>query len=257
MYLGFDLKLDGDFFKASSVERDKFEENQNLRVGKLEEYFLSADVIDAERVLNFLFPNSKSTHVFLSHSHADRDLAINFAVGLKRQFDLNVFVDSCVWGSSTSLLRSIDDKYCMQTSGSYNYNKRNQSTAHVYMILITALQRMINECECLFFLNTDNALPLKKSIRAGEKTYSPWIHSELMFSSMVQRVRWARPMFESANYNKSYATANDGFRLKVAHEAVLSHLNSMNDLRLSQWITKARGDVGLDALDKLYEMFGA
>ena len=54
----------------------------------------------------------------------------------------------------------------------YDYNKRNYSTSHVHMMLSTALTMMMDEAECVIFLNTPNALSTKDIVH---KTESPWI----------------------------------------------------------------------------------
>lgn len=55
------------------------------------------------------------------------------------------------------LLREIDEKYCRHSNGtSFDYDKRNYSTSHVHMMLSIALSRMIDKCESVFFLNSEN-----------------------------------------------------------------------------------------------------
>ncbi|WP_338001329.1 hypothetical protein, partial [Pseudomonas brassicae] len=69
-------------------------------------------------------------------------MAIQLAHELEKK-GVNAFVDSVVWGSSYELLSVIDNKYSKSDDGQhFDYQKRNRSTAHVHMILATALQKM-------------------------------------------------------------------------------------------------------------------
>ncbi|MBN0147988.1 hypothetical protein JTL51_34360, partial [Pseudomonas aeruginosa] len=93
--------------------------------------------------------------VFLSHSSQDANEAIQIALELQENCDLSVFVDSCIWGSIYDLLKAIDNKYCRREGNiNYDYDERNRSTAHVHMILTTALQRMIDQTDTIIFMNT-------------------------------------------------------------------------------------------------------
>lgn len=119
--------------------------------------YLSVDgELKASEIEKDWFPSFKAD-VFLSHSHKDEKDVIAFA-GLLSDIGLKVFIDSCVWGYSDDLLRQIDNEYCVSKTNpdgsidSYNYQKRNQSTAHVHMMLNGALMKMMDSTECLIFL---------------------------------------------------------------------------------------------------------
>ena len=116
---------------------------------------------------------------FLSHSHKDEKQIIALAGFLFSELGLRAFVDSCVWGYADKLLKEIDDKYCAfernwdGTVELYDYQKRNQSTTHVHMILNGALMKMMDRTECLIFVDTPNSLQTKDiSMRV---TNSGWI----------------------------------------------------------------------------------
>lgn len=101
--------------------------------------YLSVDgELKASEIEKDGFPSFKAD-VFLSHSHKDEKNVIAFA-GLLSELGLTVFIDSCVWGCADDLLRHIDNKYCVAKTNpdgsidTYNYQKRNQSTAHVHMM---------------------------------------------------------------------------------------------------------------------------
>lgn len=128
------------------------------------------------------FPRTPAS-IFLSHSHVDEKLAIAFVTWVKRHFNLDVFIDSCLWGNSATLLKLLDDAYCkIPNSNSYNYQLRKLTTSHVHMMLQTALADMIYNTECVIFLNTPNSISPEDVI---SKTFSPWIYSELTTTSIV------------------------------------------------------------------------
>src|SRR5690606_26606894 len=84
--------------------------------------------IDGSKLQADWFPNIEAD-IFISHSHRDKDLAIALSEYLYQNFDLNVFIDSCIWGYSDEHLKIIDDKYCLNSDQTtYNYSKRNYST---------------------------------------------------------------------------------------------------------------------------------
>ena len=105
---------------------------------------------------------------------------------LKEKLDLDTFIDSCLWRYSNDLLKELDKKYCKYSDGvSYDYDKRNYSSSHVHMMLSIALSRMIDNCEAVFFLNSENSISLSEEIDS-ERTSSPWIYNELSMADIIQ-----------------------------------------------------------------------
>ena len=91
-----------------------------------------------------------------------------------------------IWGFADDLLREIDDKYALAPSKqTYEYQVRNRTTSNVHLMLNSALNEIIDKSECLIFLNTKKSVYTDKNLY-DEKTYtaSPWIMSELYFSSL-------------------------------------------------------------------------
>ena len=165
----------------------------------LSKYLLNDVIIDGKLMSEDWFPQIKAD-VFLSHSHLDKEYAYAIAGWLNVNFGLKVFVDSAIWGCADELLSEIDNKYCMTGRGYYSYVNRNISTAHIHMMLSTALLKMIDETECLFFLNTENSLTTQLSnCINGSTTYSPWIYSEIAIANCIRRERKREGViFESA-----------------------------------------------------------
>lgn len=57
------------------------------------------------------------------------------------------------------------------------------------MMLMNALMKMIDKSECVFSLNTGNStIRVEKGIAKNlEKTYSPWIYSEINASNLTRK----------------------------------------------------------------------
>lgn len=173
-----------EYISDDEVERYQAQEKKALN--DLSEYILdSNNTLDGDKIQEHLFPN-KEVDIFLSHSHADADAVTKLAITLERK-GLNVFIDSCVWGNAFDLLKDIDDKYCYDSySSNYSYEKRNRSTSHAYMMLNTALHKMIDNCEVFLFLGTPNSVSVEEGVKDEGLLKSPWILSEL---ALVQHIR--------------------------------------------------------------------
>lgn len=251
MYKGFrldsDTAINKDLVSAAST-------SSTTDMDAVEEMIMSGQPIDAAKVADCLFPQGKPD-VFLSHSFQDRAVALDLAAAL-RSNGLSVFIDSEVWSSVYDLLRKVDDEYCWQAkSETYAYSKRNQSTAHVYMILNTALHKMIDRAEAFFFIGSENSLVASAKEMTNnqdeQKTCSPWIHSELMISSMIRR---NRP--ERHTQKKPQATMeamDESMQLEVHHSAPVEHLQLIPQGTLEKWLMTSVLD-NQHPLDRLYEI---
>ena len=114
-------------------------------------FILSGEVLDGKKLSESWFKTIESD-VFISHSHNDAELAYALAGWLKKEFNLDVFLDEVVWGSADDLLRKLDKEYCYQPETStYNYMKRNFTTSHVHAMLSTAIQSVMDNSEAVFF----------------------------------------------------------------------------------------------------------
>ncbi len=162
MYKGFNLSLNDDLFQDYYKTGEQLNTINESAVKDALDSFLGANgKIDGSKLQEHWFPQIKAD-VFISHSHKDRDTALGLAGWLSESFGLKPFIDSCVWGYANDLLQEIDNKYSLltvnQSVTTYEYLHCNRTSAHVHMMLATALQMMINNTECLFFLNTPNAI---------------------------------------------------------------------------------------------------
>ncbi len=147
------------------------------------ERILASNTISVSEVEATLFP-SLSTHVFISHSHADLNDARKFSDFLYSQFSIKSFIDSEFWGNVDTLIESI-------LSPSASRSDIKKYTSNAYMILGMALMKAIDSTECIFFLNTTNSVTLNPET-AKMVTRSPWICLELLCTQSLRRVTPAR-----------------------------------------------------------------
>lgn len=226
-------------------------------IEELESLLVSESPIDTDTVSNIIFPNG-TPDVFLSHSHAD----INKAARLAREMEnlgLKVFIDSEVWGSVFELLKKIDRKFCyQQDSKTFVYDKRNITTSNTFMILNSALIKMIDKAEVFMFVGSSNSLLFDSTeeLLGKTKTYSPWIHSELLFSSMVRvkiPERFKLTVAIDEALVKSEASLESA-QPKFIHPANTEHLKELSSTDLNSWINCGKKRDA--ALNKLYQLTG-
>lgn len=142
-------------------------------------------VIKVNVLENEQFPIAPK-QVFISHSSRDKDIAKAFAYKLST-LGITCFIDSIIWNNISQLQKELDQKYCWldEDNKIYSYNKRNDSTAHVHAILSTALFKMIDNCECGIFIDSDNSIIKLKDI-TGDSTFSPWIYEEINYIDKIR-----------------------------------------------------------------------
>jgi len=261
MYVGFELNEYQPLREIDPSEIRDFEAQEKGAFDRLSDYmvgqFEGKDVIDAEKLAEHLFP-AKKAHVFLSHSHRDTERAMELAIAL-RDKGLEVFVDSYVWGYFDNLLTELNNVYANPVKNIegrviYNYKKATDLTAGVHMMLMGALQAMIDRSELFVFLNTNCSTPLK-NFAGVERTLSPWIFSELQFSATARSripprycVGMESLLEEEEHHEKVITSKSALLSFKVFNE----HLPKVDGGELRTWF-KGTGLEGDKALDGLYE----
>lgn len=263
MYKGFNLTTTGDMFEEHSKHIDKFYDNLKIKVEEnLNSYICENGNLDGDKIINDWFPEVK-THVFISHSHNDEKLAKNFAGWLKDNFNIDSFIDSCVWGYANDLLKQIDDKYSQfdGNSATYSYEKRNYSTSHVHMMLSTALMSMMDKCECIIFLNTTESTVESKGEYTTDKNKvsSPWIYDELIMTNFIRKKIPKRLKTEKKSLNetyKQYANDTEISQLIIEYTGVFDALTDIDDHKLILWqISNILNNKNVEVcLDELYSI---
>lgn len=144
-------------------------------------------ILDGSAVQNHWFPTYiNQFDIFISHSHNDESLAYALAGWIKENFDLNCFVDGEIWNSADGLIKRLDC-LCQPGVKTYDYKKRNLSTSQIHAMLTIAIMQMIDNCECMFFLNTPESVPIKTGV--NDKSLSPWIYLEIGISKIIEKKR--------------------------------------------------------------------
>lgn len=179
----FDFSI---FPEISSQKVREYKERNENKLIKIQDYLLDRkNTLSVDKISENLFLDIKPD-IFLSHSHTDEDDVIRLAILIEKELNLRVFIDSCVWGDAFKLLRKIDEKYCLN-GDTFNYHIRNHTTSNVFMILNSALHRIIDNCEAFVFLGTDKSIPITDTFEDKKYLSSPWIYSELQFAKLVRR----------------------------------------------------------------------
>jgi len=261
MYRGFNLSIplsdininDDNVNEFIKIGKEIFQDTKKKVKSTLDDFLLDNKRLDGNKIINEWFPEVKA-HIFLSHSHKDETLAFLLAGFFHEAFNIYTFIDSAVWGYSDDLLRQLDDKYCKNSSnGNYNYQKRNSSTAHVHMMLSNSLNRMIDNCECIMFLNTPNSIVTSNEI--NHKTNSPWIFSEINTSVIVQKKtpkRLQRKIKVFSSNEMKMLNESDQQQLLIDYNVELSHLTDLDEDDLINWCKTSENTTAEKALNDLY-----
>lgn len=215
----------------------------------ISKYIKANGHLDANHLSGEWFP-AVPADVFISHSHADIDLAYALAGFLKHEFGLNGFVDSAIWGNISDMQRLVD-KPLIMPNGQYNYNKRNQSTAYVHLLLSTALTKMMDNAEAIFFLSTSNSL----SSREDNITESVWIYHELFTSNFLRQKQPNRENYLQKCFSGGIleGRVRDGFRMDFKVD--LSQFKTLSPNEINRWLKMKDADSYSHSLDILYSLY--
>lgn len=253
MYRGFRVE-DENFFDnfLEYFEKGKsiYRQNSVTVSKKIASYLLDAETISAKAIAEDWFPEIDAD-IFISHSHNDEYEAVCLAGWIKENFDLKCFIDSCVWNFSDDLLNEIDRKYAFDKDKKvFDYSIRNYTTSNVYTILSASLLKMINKCEAFFLYGTPNSIRISDSVH---KTNSPWIYSELLFSSFIKKQAPERIAMQIHKSQSSLPSAMNE-SIKFEYDIHINHLVSLNNIRLNNWKKKYSFNSQEHPLDCLYHL---
>lgn len=256
MYQGFNIKNISFSESASYKELGHKEKSKNENL--ISEIISKSinGIINGDEMQANWFPQIEAD-IFISHSHKDEHLAISIAGWLKESFGLRSFIDSTIWGYSDKLLKVLDDNYCYkEKTKTYSYETRNLTTAHVHLMLCSALSKIMDSCECLFFLNTPNSISSEDVVK-NINTFSPWLYYELGISKLIQKPLYKHSNRPSLIKGKIYSQLNESERqLLINYSLETRHLKTINADDLNKWKDEytrkmPRKDYPLDVL---YEM---
>lgn len=249
MFIGFNLRIDKnagifceqyDYKKLQELGKNHLDAQKASYKKSLIEY-VTQDEIDGTKIQNEWFPEINAD-IFISHSHNDEELACALAGWINHEFGLRCFIDSNVWGYSAELLEEMNSQLSNKRKdrdGGYLYDHQscNRVSQHVNTMLSIALQKMIDKVETVIFLNTDNAVRVYKDTEM-EKTYSPWIYSEIVCTQLVRK----KPLLayrDYSNIKKEYSAVYESTQF-LMHSAIsytvsLKHLKTLSEWDLNDW----------------------
>ncbi len=128
-------------------------------------------------------PQLKDAKVFLSHSHADKNKALEVKNYLESETDHRVFIDSLFWDYKNNVLKEMKKHHI-------DVSKIEDTFT---LILRESLQDMIEKCPYFVFLQSNNSVSNQGLSRT---TYSAWIYEELKIAHSIRESRLT-PMMES------------------------------------------------------------
>ncbi|MFP6095631.1 TIR domain protein [Helicobacter pylori] len=114
-------------------------------------------------------PQLKNAQVFLSHSHADRNKALEVKDYLESQTKRKVFIDSLFWDYKDNVLNELA-----------KYDDISKIKDAFTLILRESLQDMIEKCPYFVFSQSKNSVSNQGLSRI---TYSAWIYEELKIAN--------------------------------------------------------------------------
>lgn len=252
MYRGYNLESNFYNHIYEKIGELTYKKDTQYFNTNLNQYLNSDGSLSGSAIETDWFPEIQAD-VFISHSHGDLKYALTLAGWLYREFKLRAFIDSTVWGHADNLLKSIDYAYCYQpASNTYSYKLRNFSTAHVHMMLATSLSKMIQNCECLIFLNTPNSISVADTVT---ETESPWIYHEIFISKIIEKYKPNRNLVKAFSTENLELLLESIKSLRVKHRADIGHLTGIDETHLFSWQKKTQKlQQAYHPLDILYKI---
>jgi len=257
MYKAYTVDIDERFpgILSSGIETKK-----EIKID-LNDFCEMDGTIKGKDLIDLWFPYDKYD-IFLSHSHIDEDLAYKFSGYLKKEFGIKTFIDSQVWSHMNELIKILDEKFALKEGkGTYDYDVRNITTAHVHNMLSVALTKMMDACECIFFLNTNNSFIKKIEKTPAVQTYSSWIYLETsnISSLKISDIKEIRENVERGYVHDS-AIKGSTENFKISYE--VSEIENLPILKEEQLLhckglsndNRLRGEKSLDVLYKCVPM---
>ncbi|WQY86821.1 toll/interleukin-1 receptor domain-containing protein [Helicobacter pylori] len=118
-------------------------------------------------------PQLKNAQVFLSHSHADINKALEVKNYLENQTKHKVFIDSLFWDYKDDVLNKLAE-YA-------EYDDISGIEDAFTLILRESLECMIKKCPYFVFLQSNNSVSFNQNLL--KITYSAWIYEELKIAN--------------------------------------------------------------------------
>lgn len=193
-------KINESFIKSENLLSDKFIlKDIKSEINIFDYVHLNGEDVefDGTHLMQAWFPKQNGKNVFISHSHNDIDLVKKFS-GYLQDHEMNPFVDTSIWGSCEKLILDINKKYngVPDKVDTYYYSKDHLISANIYMLLIRAINNMIDQCDQFIFIESNESIN-------KEHTYSPWIAEELDMQSALKKSNFKKIERRSTVYQET------------------------------------------------------
>ena len=251
MYRAFNVALESNKY-LGYVNTRQYENDKSISLQKLQKIINSRDIIQAWEIKKLLLP-SKRYDIFISHSHKDLELAKGFANYLYLFFNVTCFIDSLYWGNIDELQNELNELHLtydgVTKKSYYDYEKTLQVAKHADMILASALTEMIDNCECVFFFNTDSSVIRGTEAISKNETYSPWIYHEVFTTTIIQKK-------QRSKFNESYQFRDNAIKQipDISYGLDLSGMTVLREEDILEWGTKINSNKDKHPLDVLYNL---
>ena len=168
-------------------------------------------------------------------------------------FNVTCFIDSLYWGNIDELQNELNELHLtydgVTKKSYYDYEKTLQVAKHADMILASALTEMIDNCECVFFLNTDNSVIRGTEAISKNETYSPWIYHEVFTTTIIQKK-------QRSKFNESYQFRDNAIKQipDISYGLDLSGMTVLREEDIFEWEIKINSNKDKHPLDVLYNL---
>lgn len=268
MFAGFNLIINESFFDSQTKSFQEYQKigekhliSQSTAVEKALNEYIDNKIVNGSKIQEDWFPQV-NTDIFLSHSSIDKNLVNAIAGWLNDTFRLKCFIDSNVWCYAGKIADKLNDKFTKKRIDGdggtiYDHQDCQKVSEHVNTMLNIALQKMIDKCESVFLINTENSIHIDSNDTSIDLTYSPWIYSELVCSEIVRKkplylYRYNRELYHSYNESKEFAAKDD--TLTISYDAPTQHLKKIKEKELLEWKSNFDGKHPFP-LDLLYNFY--
>lgn len=249
MFAGFNLEISKSFFDSQVETFQKFQEigekhlkSQTCGVEKALDTYINNNIVDGSKIQKDWFPEI-DTDIFLSHSSIDNKLVNAIAGWINCTFGLRCFIDSDVWCYAGSIADKLNDRFSNKRVGDaggllYSHENCLKVSEHVNTMLNIALQRMIDKCESVFLVNTENSIHINSSPNSIDVTYSPWIYSELVCSEIIRRKSLYSYRYNvrlEHSFTESEDISDIDEKLTISYNVPVKHLIKIGKGELERW----------------------
>ena len=253
MYRAFNVILNSNEY-LGYANTQQYENDKSISLQNLRRIINSKDMLQAYEIKKLLLP-SKRYDIFISHSHKDLEIAKGLSGYLNALCGVSCFIDSLYWGNIDELQEELNRMHLHKDEATGKKYFDHQSTMevakHANMILASALTEMIDNCECVFFLNTDNSVIRGTEAMSKNETYSPWIYHEVFTTSIIHRKGTGRrAALEEQQIRDNAIKPLPQF----IYNLDLTGMTILNDGDIIHWQSAVKHDYNNNPLDVLYKL---